>query len=123
MSNVPIQIPSYQVAVVGRQGGGLELNTKAAVPQLEDDMILVQNAVVALNPVDMKMAAPHLVHAGAIAGHDFAGTVIAMGPKAWTPVPIKIGDRVCGAVQVCHSHTEVSVRFLTSVGTHRVCID
>jgi len=89
-----------QVAIVGREGGGLEFVHSADVPTLEDDMVLVKNAAVAVNPVDTKMAAPHLVTPGTIAGHDFAGTVIAVGSKAWTAAPVAVGNRVCGAVQV-----------------------
>ena len=93
-------IPPRQKAIVGREEGGLKLVDDAEVPQVEEDMVLVKNAAVAVNPVDNKMAAPHLVTAGAIAGHDFAGTVVAFGSRIWTAAPIKIGDRVCGAVQV-----------------------
>lgn len=93
-------IPLRQKAIVGREGGGLKLVDDAKVPLVEDDMVLVKNVAVALNPVDTKMAAPHLVTAGAIAGHDFAGTVVAFGSRVWTAAPIKVGDRVCGAVQV-----------------------
>jgi NADPH:quinone reductase-like Zn-dependent oxidoreductase len=92
--------PSKQVAIVGKEGGGLEANHAANVPVLEDDMVLVKNVAVALNPVDTKMAAPHLVTPGTIAGHDFAGEVVAIGSKAWTAASIQVGDRVCGAVQV-----------------------
>jgi NADPH:quinone reductase-like Zn-dependent oxidoreductase len=93
-------VPSKQQAIVGREGGGLEFSENAQVPELEEDMVIVRNVAVAVNPVDTKMAAPHLVTAGAIAGHDFAGTVVAIGSKCWTAAPIGIGDRVCGAVQV-----------------------
>jgi NADPH:quinone reductase-like Zn-dependent oxidoreductase len=94
------EIPKQQVAIVGREGGGLEVNRSAAVPALEDDMVLVKNAAVAVNPVDTKMAAPHLVAPGTIAGHDFAGKVVAVGSNVWTAGPVAVGDRVCGAVQV-----------------------
>ncbi len=93
-------IPHKQRAIVGVEGGGLEVVDDADVPRLEDDMVLVRNEVIAVNPVDAKMSAPKLVTPRAIAGHDFAGTVVAIGSKVWTAAPIKIGDRVCGAVQV-----------------------
>jgi NADPH:quinone reductase-like Zn-dependent oxidoreductase len=93
-------IPLVQVAIVGKKGGGLELNHSANVPVLEDDMVLVKNMAVAVNPVDTKMAAPHLVTPGTIAGHDFAGEVVAIGSNAWTATSIGVGDKVCGAVQV-----------------------
>jgi NADPH:quinone reductase-like Zn-dependent oxidoreductase len=93
------QIPHTQLAIVGGEGGGLMLTDSAEVPELEEDMILVKNAAVALNPVDIKMIGP-LATTGAVAGHDFAGTVVAVGSNIWTAAQIGIGDRVCGAVQV-----------------------
>ncbi|QLI69613.1 Trans-enoyl reductase FSL5 [Metarhizium brunneum] len=91
--------PQTQRAIVGVEGGGLALVENANVPALEEDMVLVKTAAIAVNPVDAKMSAPNLVTAGALAGHDFAGTVAAIGAKTWTAAPIEIGDRVCGAVQ------------------------
>lgn len=92
--------PEKQLAIVGREGGGLVLSDSLPLPELEDDMVLIKNVAVALNPVDTKMAAPHLVTPGAVAGHDCAGTVVAIGKNVWTAANIRIGDRVCAAVQV-----------------------
>jgi NADPH:quinone reductase-like Zn-dependent oxidoreductase len=100
MSGLVLEVPSKQIAIVGKEGGGLELNRSANVPDLEDDMLLVKNMAVAVNPVDTKMAAPHLVTPGTTAGHDYAGEVVAIGSNVWTAAPISVGDRVCGAVQV-----------------------
>lgn len=86
-------------AIVGDSNGGLKLVEDAPFPELEPDMVMVKNAAVALNPVDIKMLGK-LAVAGAVAGHDFAGTVTQIGSNVWTAKPIKIGDRVCGAVQV-----------------------
>ncbi|KAH8896314.1 putative zinc-binding dehydrogenase family oxidoreductase [Thozetella sp. PMI_491] len=97
-------LPKTHSAVVADEVGALVVNPGAQVPDLEDDMVLVRNAAIALNPVDMKMLGP-LATAGAVAGHDFAGTVVALGSKVWTAAPIKVGDRVCGAVQGMHSIT------------------
>lgn len=93
-------IPDKQVAIVGSKDGDLQLTSESAVPQLEPDMVLVKNMAIALNPVDIKMLG-RLSTPGAVAGHDFAGTVVAKGSDVWTAAPITIGDRVCGAVQVC----------------------
>jgi NADPH:quinone reductase-like Zn-dependent oxidoreductase len=76
------------------------VNRAAAVPALEDNMVLVKNVPVTVNPVEMKMSAPHLVVPRTIAGHDFAGEVVAIGRSVWTAAPIAVGDRACGAVQV-----------------------
>ncbi|KAF3480349.1 putative zinc-binding dehydrogenase family oxidoreductase [Arthroderma uncinatum] len=86
-------LPKLQTAIVGREGGGLILTNDVPLPELEDDMVLVKNVAIAINPVDTKMAAPHLVTPGAVAGHDFAGTVVAMGKNVWTAANISIGDR------------------------------
>jgi NADPH:quinone reductase-like Zn-dependent oxidoreductase len=118
MPGIVPEIPDQQVAIVGRHGGGLLVNREAAVPKLEEDMVLVKNVAVAVNPVDMKMSAPHLVVPGTIAGHDFAGEVVAIGQNVWTAAPIAVGDRVCGAVQVssrCPVHSCMLKR------SHRVC--
>src|SRR5438034_1149923 len=97
-------LPSTQTAIVGRADGGLCISQNAPIPKLEDDMIIVKNAAVALNPVDAKMVGK-LATVGAIAGTDFAGTVVAVGSKVQTATPVAVGDRVCGAVQGMHSLT------------------
>lgn len=73
-------------------------------PELEDDVIMVKNVAVALNPVDAKMTG-HLSCQGAISGKGFAGAVIAVGSNVQTPTPVAIGDRICGVVQGMRSLT------------------
>lgn len=90
-----------QTAIVALPDGTLGLQKNVDIPALEDDMILVKNMAVALNPIDTKMVGK-LAVTGAIAGMDFAGEVVAIGPKAKTSVPLKPGDRVCGAVPGMH---------------------
>jgi NADPH:quinone reductase-like Zn-dependent oxidoreductase len=97
-------IPHHHKAIVADGEGQLYLKNDAEVPELEDDMVLVKNAAIALNPVDTKMVGP-LATEGAVAGHDFAGTVAAIGKRAWTAGEIQVGDRVCGCVLVWPSHT------------------
>ena len=87
-------------AIVGDDHGGLKMVEDAVVPELDPDMVMVKNAAVALNPVDIKMLGK-LAAPGAVAGHDFAGMVTRIGSEVWTASPITEGDRVCGAVQVC----------------------
>ncbi|KAL0930677.1 Enoyl reductase LovC 2 [Colletotrichum truncatum] len=110
-------IPSRQTAVVGLATGGLAVTNDAPVPELEDDMILISTKAVALNPVDNKMQG-RLITPGAIAGHDFSGTVLAIGSNAAkvTPVPLAIGDRVCSAVQGMHDLTPAVGAFAEIVG-------
>ncbi|KAF5004820.1 hypothetical protein FDECE_8697 [Fusarium decemcellulare] len=108
-------IPSRQVAIVGMDDGTLGISEHVPLPELEDDMILVRNAAVALNPIDGKMVG-NLASAGAIAGMDYTGTVVAMGPKVKAASNIGLGDRVCGAVQGMHSLTPNVGAFAQFVG-------
>ncbi|KAI1772859.1 zinc-binding dehydrogenase family oxidoreductase [Hypoxylon cercidicola] len=108
-------LPSKQTAVVALGDGSLGVSHDVSVPTLEDDMILVKNAVVALNPIDTKMVGK-LATPGAIAGMDFAGEVVAVGPKVRTAIPIKRGDRVCGVVPGMHSITPTVGAFAEYVG-------
>ncbi|TLD19583.1 hypothetical protein PspLS_09588 [Pyricularia sp. CBS 133598] len=110
-------LPDRHTAVIGSQDGSIVVTDIAPVPRLEEDMILVATTAVALNPVDNKMQG-RLITPGAIAGHDFAGTIVAMGSKAAevTPIPLKVGDRVCSAVQGMHSLTPAVGAFAQYVG-------
>ncbi|KAM0338446.1 hypothetical protein ACHAPU_011323 [Fusarium lateritium] len=45
----------------------------------------------------------NLACVGAVAGMDYAGTVVGIGPKVKTALEIRLGDQVCGAVQGMHS--------------------
>lgn len=108
-------LPLKQSAIIALSDGVLGLDHNVSVPALEDDMILVRNAAVALNPIDTKMVGKLATH-GAVAGMDFAGEVIAIGPKVQTAVPIKVGDRVCGAVPGMHSLTPNVGAFAEFVG-------
>lgn len=97
-----VQLPVKQTAIVGLDDGNIGLERDVDVPQLADDMILVRNIAVALNPIDAKFVGK-LATPGAIAGMDFAGEVVAIGPKVSTAAPIQVGDRVCGAVPGMHA--------------------
>ncbi|KAF1730154.1 Enoyl reductase LovC [Beauveria bassiana] len=63
-----------QTAIVGNADAELVLSHAAPIPLVTDDVVLVQNRAVAVNPVDTKMVGPYAT-AGAIAGSDFAGVV------------------------------------------------
>ncbi|KAL8747962.1 MAG: hypothetical protein Q9190_000226 [Brigantiaea leucoxantha] len=108
-------LPATQTAIIGLPDGSLGISNEVPLPVLEDDMILVRNAAMALNPVDTKMTGK-LLTPGAIAGMDFAGTVVAVGSKVQAPKPVKVGDRVCGAVQGMHSLTPRVGAFAEYIG-------
>lgn len=108
-----------QTALVGTQDGNLKLAHDVPLPELEDDMILVRNAVVGLNPVDTKMTG-NLCTPGAVAGMDFAGTVLAVGANVKAARDIDVGDRVCGAVQGMHALTPKVGAFAQVVGASDV---
>ncbi|GKT90330.1 zinc-binding dehydrogenase family oxidoreductase [Colletotrichum tofieldiae] len=112
-------IPTEQTALIAREDGTLGLGHHVKVPELEDDMILVKNMAVALNPIDVKMVGK-LATPGAVAGMDFAGEVVSIGCKVQTSVPIQIGDRVCGAVPGMHALTPSVGAFAQYVGVSDV---
>jgi len=108
-------LPPTQTAIVGLEDGNLGVSLNVLLPELEDDMVMVRNVAVALNPVDAKMTG-HLAYPGAISGMDFAGTIVAIGSKAQSSTPIKIGDRVTGAVHGMHPLTPRVGAFAEYVG-------
>lgn len=89
-------LPHKQSAIIGLQDGSLGLSSDVDLPQIEDDMVLVRTRAVGLNPIDTKMRGA-LAAPGAVAGIDFSGEVVAIGPKAKSPAELKVGDRVFGA--------------------------
>ncbi len=91
------ELPLKQKAIIGLENGSLGKSGDVDLPSLEEDMILVKNMAVACNPSDTKFVGK-LGTPGAIAGMDFAGEVVAIGSRVQTARPIKVGDRVCGAV-------------------------
>lgn len=88
-------VPTRQTAIVATHNGSLTVSGDVSVPRLDPEMILVQNAAVSINPVDTKLEGPYSTP-GAIAGCDFAGTVLAVGSRVTHNV--QVGDRVCGAI-------------------------
>ncbi|KAE8163276.1 chaperonin 10-like protein [Aspergillus tamarii] len=114
------RIPPMQTAIVGMASGSLGVSHEAKVPELEDDMILVRNEAVALNPIDTKLVGK-LFTVNAIAGMDFAGTIVALGSKVTTAAAdLQVGDRVCGAVMGMHSLTPTVGAFAQYVGASDV---
>ncbi|KAI8837928.1 alcohol dehydrogenase class-3 [Chytriomyces cf. hyalinus JEL632] len=75
------------------QGPGKASVTESKTPALRDDYILVNVAAVALNPTDWKHI-DFLAPVGSTVGCDYAGTVLAVGPKV--SKQFKVGDRVWG---------------------------
>lgn len=109
-------LPKHQTAIIGHEDGHLIIDHKVPLPDvLDDDMVLVSNRVVGLNPVDTKMTGG-LGAPGAISGMDFAGTVLALGPRVKAAASLQIGDRVCGAVHGMHSLTPRVGAFAHFVG-------
>ncbi|KAJ5116773.1 zinc-binding dehydrogenase family oxidoreductase [Penicillium angulare] len=105
-----------QTAIVGNHEGGLVLSHEAPFPELTDDIVLVRNKAVSVNPVDTKMVGPY-VTPGAIAGGDFAGIVEKVGPGA-AEYNIKVGDRVSGAMLGMNPLEPTLGAFAQHVGAH-----
>ena len=87
-------IPSSRRAIAQDAHGKPQLVHRIPVPTLLPGTILVQPAVVALNPSDYKMCAAFPTP-GAVVGNDFAGTVVAVGNGVTALAP---GDVVCGGI-------------------------
>lgn len=113
------ELPLKQTAIVGLADGGLGISHDVSLPLLEDDMIMVKNEALALNPIDTKLTRK-LCTANAVAGMDFSGTVVALGRNVKAAAAIKVGDRVCGAVQGMHSLTPSVGAFAQYVGASDV---
>ena len=99
-----LSLPTHQTAIITQQNGHLDVSHNVLLPQLlEPDMVFIKTIAVALNPTDFKMPA-RFPSPGAIDGCDFAGIIIQLGPAVRRP--LKIGDRVFGAVHganpLCH---------------------
>jgi len=88
-------VPIRQTALVVQGHGKLKIQNDVSVPPVSDDGAIVKVAAVAINPVDAKILdfSPAV---GAIHGHDFAGTIVALGEHA--PSYLAVGDRVAGTV-------------------------
>ena len=95
--------------------GTLTLSTDFDVPVLQDDMVIVRNRAIGLNPVDTKMKGD-LAAAGAVAGIDFCGEVLAFGRNFASPAQLRVGDRVCGAVTGYQTTKPTSGAFAEIVG-------
>ncbi|KAF3760258.1 putative zinc-binding oxidoreductase ToxD [Cryphonectria parasitica EP155] len=76
-----------------RRGTGNAVLEPKAVPELQDDYILVRTAAVALNPTDWTTL-DAAGDDGTLVGCDFAGVVEAVGSKVTKP--FKKGDRIAG---------------------------
>lgn len=107
--------PMTNTAIIGLEDGTIGLRNNVPLPVLEDDMVLVRTKAIALNPIDAKMVGK-LGTPGAVAGMDFAGDVVAIGKRAQTAAPLRVGDRVCGAVPGMHSLTPRVGAFAAIVG-------
>lgn len=89
----PTSLPSHQTALIVQGPGKLAIQHDVSVPQPSSTGAIVKVAAVAINPVDAKILdfSPAV---GAIHGHDFAGTIVSLGPEA--PGYLSVGDRVTG---------------------------
>lgn len=89
---VPVSLPQRHTAIIADSSGRLTISDNVPLPELAPDEVLIQTAVVALNPSDAKftgaMATPD-----ANAGSDLAGVVVAIGSAVGSK--LTIGDRVC----------------------------
>lgn len=85
-----------QTVIVGSEDSQPVLSHAAPIPIITDDLVLIQNKAIAVNPVDTKTLGPYIT-AGAIPAGDFAGFVEQAGLGA-AKYSIKVGDQDCGAM-------------------------
>ncbi|ROW00114.1 hypothetical protein VSDG_03467 [Cytospora chrysosperma] len=90
-------LPTHQTALVAQEAGIMTIKHDVPVPTLAPDMVLVKTAAVAINPADAKMLDFSPIP-GSIQGHDFAGTVVALGEDTIASGRFSLGDRVAGMV-------------------------
>ncbi|KAI1816162.1 GroES-like protein [Poronia punctata] len=90
-----------QTAIVARGPGAVAIDNAASMPHLRPDSILVKTIAVAINPIDVKLLDVYndddSATGSSIQGHDFAGTVVALGADV-RDMDIEVGDRVAGPV-------------------------
>lgn len=94
-SNTSTTLPRQRTALIVQGPGKLTVQHDVPVPALAADQVLVKTAAVAINPVDAKML-DFSPASGAIPGHDFAGTVVALGDDTKASGRFAVGDRVAG---------------------------
>ncbi|GFG19485.1 uncharacterized protein YNL134C [Aspergillus udagawae] len=73
-------LPERQTAVMAQGPGKLAIQQDKPIHPLSPDTVFVKTAAVAINLADAKMLG-YSPAAGAILGHDFAGTVVALGDR------------------------------------------
>ncbi|EFR01004.1 hypothetical protein MGYG_04006 [Nannizzia gypsea CBS 118893] len=88
------KLPSEQVALLADGVGGVVISSSTAVPNINDNEVLIQTKAVALNPVDVK-SVEAFNYPGTLVGFDFAGIVVDIGAQARER--FVLGDRVCGS--------------------------
>ncbi|KAM3424168.1 hypothetical protein BST61_g11289 [Cercospora zeina] len=87
-------IPRVQRAIIAGDDRDFKISNDVPVPELEPDLILINTAAVALNPVDTKLVGD-FVTPGVTFGFDCAGVVVAVGSNVTRD--IKPDDLVCGS--------------------------
>lgn len=96
-ASIESPLPGQQMALVAQEAGIMTIKRDVPLPKLAPDMVLVKTAAVAINPADAKMLDFSPVP-GSVQGHDFAGTVVALGEDTIASGRFSVGDRVAGMV-------------------------
>ncbi|TLS27020.1 hypothetical protein PpBr36_04730 [Pyricularia pennisetigena] len=89
-------LPSRRYGLLISKPGELRMSA-LEMPQLSPGQVLIKTACVALHPSDAKIVAAGF-HRSCLAGLDFAGTVVAVGPGEMPGSVVVVGARVCGVV-------------------------
>jgi len=96
MTSTYSPLPTQQTVIRQQENFKVGVSKNVPLPELfEPNMVLIKTVAVTLNPCDWKMPA-RFPSPGVLDGCDFAGTIVKVGNGVTKP--LKVGDRVFGAV-------------------------
>ncbi|GMI86899.1 alkenal/one oxidoreductase [Hibiscus trionum] len=98
-ATLPSKMKAWTYAEYGKSSDVLKLDTDVAVPQINDDQVLVKVAAAGINPIDFKRMAGMFKATDSplpiIPGYDVAGVVVKVGSRV---EKFKEGDEVYGDI-------------------------
>ncbi|GMI77810.1 alkenal/one oxidoreductase [Hibiscus trionum] len=98
-ATLPSKMKAWTYGEYGKSSDVLKLDTDVAVPQINDDQVLVKVAAAGINPIDFKRMAGMFKATDSplpiIPGYDVAGVVVKVGSRV---KKFKEGDEVYGDI-------------------------
>ncbi|GLT43445.1 hypothetical protein SLA2020_173920 [Shorea laevis] len=96
-ASIPSKMKAFVYSENGNPADVLKLKTDIAVPELEEDQVLVKVVAAALNPIDFKKMLGLKTTVPTVPGYDAAGVVVKLGSKVEN---FKEGDEVFGFTDI-----------------------